>query len=177
VAGLSVPLAQVGHVLAYGFRVSESGVHLYFPLLLKATTALVGAGLLVVLAILVLAHLLSGKVARRRPWSFALLACGLLAGQLAVFLIQESLESRVSPNLAGIATGLLAQQPVALVAAAALHWLSARMGPALEAVAEPWRPQTLAAPFPLLISAQALTPAPLPLGRPRIILGQRAPPA
>jgi hypothetical protein len=176
VAGLSLPLAQLGHFLAYGLRVPTTGGHAYFPAALKAAGTMIGAGLLAAMALLVLARILSGTVARRRPWSFTPLATGLLAGQMAVFLAQEGLEAHAAPDAARIAVGLLAQQPVALAAALALHWLSARMGPALEAVASPRRPQVLPLATPLLTPAPAFRLAPLASARPRPIRGQRAPP-
>jgi hypothetical protein len=176
VAALSVPLAQVGHVLAYGLRIPTGGAHAYFPFLFQTTGAFMGTGLLAALAVLVLARLLSGEVARRKPWSFALLACGLLSGQLAVFMLQETLESHATISTGGLAIGLLAQQPVALAAALALRWLSARVGPALEAVAGARRPMALSAPMPLLTPAPAFVLAPFVPSRSRPIRGQRAPP-
>jgi hypothetical protein len=175
VAAVAVPLAQLGHLVAFGFRVSSTGAHWYFPSAVSVAGALIGAGLVAALALLVLASLVSGAVPRRRPWSFALLFSGLLAAQVTFFLVQEGLEAHTIPGTATLAIGLLSQQPVALVAALALRWLSARLGPALYAIATPRRPQlvvlgSLLAPA-IAVSVVALGPA-----RPRLAYGQRAPP-
>jgi hypothetical protein len=135
VAGLAIPFAELGHLLAYGVRVPSTGSHFYFPTLLQVAGGGLGAGLLTSLAVLALARLLTGTVRRRRPWSFPLLFAGLLAAQMAVFLVQESLESGSLPQVATVTAGLLGQQPVALVAAIVLRWLSARLAPAARALA------------------------------------------
>jgi hypothetical protein len=175
VVGLAVPLAELGHLIGYGLRVPQDGAHSYFPNVLQAAGALVGAGLLVALGVLVLARVLTGEVARRKPWSFALLFSGLLFAQVAVFLVQEGLEGHALPALATVATGLLGQQPVALLAALALRWLSARLGPALQSLARPCRPE-LAILSPLLRPAPAFAVTVYRPARPERIGGQRAPP-
>lgn len=175
VGALAVPLAELGHVVGYGFRVSSSGAHWYFPGALSAAGAVIGAALMAVLAVLVLAKLLCGSAPRRPPWSFAVLFTGLLAAQVAVFVVQEGMESHAIPGTATLAIGLLAQQPVALVAALALRWLSARVGPALEAIASPRRPQIV-----LLEPTVALAPAVAVIraggAEPGLVRGGRAPP-
>jgi hypothetical protein len=132
--GLAVPLAELGHVLAYGLRVSNTGAHAYFPSAFHAAGALIGALLLAALGVLVLGRLLGGRTKRRPAWSFTLLFLGLLLSQLLVYLLQEGLEAGRAPGHATVVLGLVAQQPVALLAALALHWLSARLGPAIEAL-------------------------------------------
>lgn len=137
VGALAIPSAELGHVVAYGFRVPSTGAHQYLPAEVHLAGALLAAGLLAALAVITLARLLAGSPARSRPWSFALLFCGLLAAQASMFLVQEGLESGSLPGLTTIAAALLGQQPVALLGALGLRWLSARLGPALEALAAP----------------------------------------
>jgi hypothetical protein len=175
VAALAVPLAELGHLIGYGLRVPQDGVHAYFPNLLQAAGALIGAGLLGVLGVLVLARILTGELPRRKPWSFALVFCGLLFAQVAVFLVQEGVEAHAAPALATLVTGLLGQQPVALLAALALRWLSARVGPALESLARPCGPELAILPS-LLRPAPAFGVAVHRPARQRRIRGQRAPP-
>jgi hypothetical protein len=175
VAGLAVPLAEVGHLIGHGLRIPQDGAHAYFANLLQAAGALVGVGLLAALAVLVLARILAGEVPRRKPWSFALLFSGLLFAQMGVFLVQEGLEGNTLPALATVATGLLGQQPVAFIAALAIRWLSARLGPALASLASPRRPE-LAILSPLLRPAPAFVVATCRAARPRRTGGQRAPP-
>ena len=176
VVGLAVPLTEVGHLIGYGLRVPQDGAHGYFPNALQAAGALVGAGLLGALGVLILARFLAGEVSRRKPWSFALLFSGLLFAQMGVFLVQEGLEAHAVPVLATVASGLLGQQPVALLAALALRWLSARLGPAIRSLAGLRRPELVILP-PLLRPAPAFTVAVYRPGRPTRTGGQRAPPA
>jgi hypothetical protein len=175
VGGLALPQAELGHLIGYGLRIPRDGAHVYFPNVLQAAGALVGAGLLVALGVLVLARILAGEVPRRRPWSFALLFSGLLFAQVGIFLVQEGLEAHAIPALATVATGLLGQQPVALLAALALRWLSARLGPALRLLARPPRPE-LAVLSPLQRPAPAFVVAAFRPARPQRIGGPRAPP-
>jgi hypothetical protein len=173
---LAVPLAELGHMVGYGFRVSSTGAHWYFPGAVSAAAGLTGGVLIGTLALLVLAKVLSGAVPRRQPWPFALLFTGLLAAQVTVFLIQESLEAQAIPGTATLAIGLLAQQPVALAAALALRWLSARVGPALETIATPPRPRiVLITPFFAPASPEFVVVAVRP-ARPHRLHGERAPP-
>jgi hypothetical protein len=176
VGALAVPFAELGHLVAYGVRVPSGGSHLYFPTLLQLAGGALGAALLASLAVLALARLLTGLTARSRPWSFPLLFAGLLAAQLLVFLFQEAVEARSLPHLSTISLGLLAQQPIALVAAMALRWLSARLGPATRALST-GRPAQLTLRGSLFLAPQPI-PASQPLlagGRVRAC-GQRAPP-
>ena len=175
VAALAFPLAEVGHTVAYGLRVSSTGAHSYFPTVLGAAGALAGGALVAALAVLVLAKVVAGATPRRRPWSFSLLFSGLLTIQLAVFLVQEGLEADALPGTATLAVGLLAQQPVALVAALALRWLSARLGPALEAIASRRQPQLVAFSLPCR-TAPAFAIGGLQPTRPLLTRRQRAPP-
>ncbi|MDQ6901200.1 MAG: hypothetical protein M3072_17165 [Candidatus Dormibacteraeota bacterium] len=134
VAGLALLLAQLGHLLAYGWQVPAAGSHGYFP----AAIHLVGGGLaallLVSLAVIALARLQNGGRAHGPGWSLPLLFSALLLLQVIVFVLQETLEAGALPGSRALAAGLLAQQPVALVAALVLRWLSRRLGPALAAL-------------------------------------------
>ncbi len=174
---LALPLSELGHFVAYGLRAPSGGAHGYFPFVLHVAGALVGAGLLAGLALVVLARLLGGAQARRRPWSFPLVFSALLLLQLAVFLAQEGLEARGLPGLPTLAAGLLAQQPVAFVAALAIRWLSARLGPAFEAIAGIRQPD-----LGLVTAFRGYAEPGVALGAvaasaPVLPLGSRAPPA
>jgi hypothetical protein len=173
---LAIPFAELGHLVAYGVRIPGSGTHFYYPTVLQLAGGTLGAVLLASLAILALARLVSGGSVRRKPWSFPLLFAGLLAAQVIVFLVQEGLESHSLPGLGTLTIGLLGQQPVALVAALSLRWLSARLGPAARALSSARPPViTPRPPAPLVLRpvsvSQALPPAPRVRAR-----GQRAPP-
>ena len=176
VALLAVPFAELGHALAYGPRLPTSGPHWYFAAVLQASGAALGALALGALAVLVASRLLSRPVGRDRPWSLALLFCGLLCAQLAVFLVQEAVEARALPTEGTLAAGLLGQQPVALVAALLLRWLSTRLGPALEVLSRGGAPQP-SPPAPVgLLPAPLARPAAAPVPGPRRAHLQRGPP-
>ena len=85
------------------------------------------------------------------------------------------MEQHLEAQTAQPAHGLLGQQPVALLAALALRWLSARLGPALRSLAAPHRPE-LAILSPPLRPAPAFVVAVYRPARPRRVGGQRAPP-
>jgi hypothetical protein len=171
-----VPFAELGHLVAYGARVPSGGPHIYFPTVLQLAGGALGAALLASLAVLALARLLTGVTARSRPWSFPLLFAGLLAAQLVVFLVQEALEARSLPRLSTVSLGLLAQQPIALLAAVALRWLSARLGPAAQALSSSG-PTQLAVRGGLSRALQPVPASPPPLAAGKVrACGQRAPP-
>src|SRR5205807_1915727 len=174
--GLALPVAELGHALAYWPHVPGTGAHLYFPALLEASGVLVAALLLTALAVVVAARVLEGRRRERPAWSFPLLFCVLLATPLAIFLVQESLESRSLPGLATVTAGLIGQQPVALLAALLLSWLSGRLGPAIATLLAPARPHTGLQRVLPPVSARPPRP-PLPPGRPLLHTGQqRGPP-
>jgi hypothetical protein len=173
---LTIPFAELGHLAAYGVRVPASGVHVYYPSLLQFAGGALGAVLLASLAVLALARLVSGGTVRRKPWSFPLLFAGLLAAQVIVFLVQEGLESHSLPGLGTLTIGLLGQQPVALVAALSLRWLSARLGPAARALSSARQPVITPRPAaPLVLRPVSVCQAVPPATRVRA-RGQRAPP-
>jgi hypothetical protein len=141
VVGLALPFAELGHAIAYWPHVPAAGSHFYFPAVLEASGTLVAALLLTALAVLGAARVLEGRRSDRAAWPFPLVFSGLLAAQLTIFLIQEGLEAGSLPGLGTLAAGLIGQQPVALLGALLLHWLSARLGPALAVLAAPRRPR------------------------------------
>jgi hypothetical protein len=177
VAGLALPFAELGHAIAYWPHVPGTGAHFYFPAVLEASGVLVAALLLTALAVLGAARVLEGRRRERPAWSLALLFLGLLAAQLAIFLVQEGLEARSLPGLATLTAGLVGQQPVALLGALLLSWLSARLAPAIATLLAPARPQ--AGLQRVLQPAAARPPRPpLPVGtRPLHTGQQRGPPA
>src|SRR6266852_3443899 len=124
--------SQAGHLLAYQLRfggaahqIQSTGVHAYFPLVAKTALGAVAAGLI--------ARLLRGRRVRSdsEPSFISLLAI-LFSLQLATFAAQEIVEGLVggtslmsAPDL--LLWGTLGQLPVAVIAASALRWLSARV--------------------------------------------------
>ena len=132
--------SQAGHLLAYQLRfggaahqIQSTGVHTYFPLVAKTALGAVAAGLIAGLLLVGLARLLRGRRVRSdsEPSFISLLAI-LFSLQLATFAAQEIVEGLVggtslmsAPDL--LLWGTLGQLPVALTAASALRWLSARV--------------------------------------------------
>ncbi|MGI8564782.1 MAG: hypothetical protein ACR2MZ_14735 [Candidatus Dormibacter sp.] len=146
VTGLAVLLAQLGHLLAYGWQVPATGSHSYYPAAIHLVGGSLAALLLVSLTVIALARLQYRGIAHGPGWSLPLLFSTLLLLQVSVFVVQETLEAGALPGSRALAAGLLAQQPVALAAALVMRWLSRRLGPALAALgtATPFRaPQPL----------------------------------
>jgi hypothetical protein len=145
VVGLAVAGAQAGHLLAYRLRfgsmaeqIESTGVHAYFPAVVKtalgvAALALIGA-LLVVAAARVAAR---GRGARRvsGPTFIGALAA-LFTLQLAWFVGQELVESlvagapRASVELL-LLWGMVGQLPIAVAGAAVVVWLGERVEAAI----------------------------------------------
>jgi len=140
-AFLGALLSQPGHLVGYlghygwwGLAVESRGVHGYFPGVLSASAALIGAGLLLALLVIAATRVLLGRALGRRrlpgvPFAHLLLVLALV--QLHVYAVQELFEQAAagqafSPgDLVSIAGwGLAGQLPVAVVAAAALAVLS-----------------------------------------------------
>ena len=177
VACLALPFAELGHAIAYWPHVPGAGAHHYFPAVLEASGALVAALLLTALAVLGAARVLEGRRREQPAWPFASLFLGLLITQLSIFLIQESLEAGTLPSPAAVMAGLLGQQPVALLGALILSWLSARLGPAIATLLALLRPQAVMQRVATASRAHS-TRQPLPPGAQRRHSGQqRAPPA
>jgi len=159
--------SQAGHLLAYQLRfggaahqIQSTGVHAYFPLVAKTALGAVAAGLIAGLLLVGLARLLRGRRVRSdsEPSFISLLAI-LFSLQLATFAAQEIVEGLVggtslmsAPDL--LLWGTLGQLPVALIAASALRWLSARVESAVGLIRDVVRAA--------LRKARATSPAAIP---------------
>ncbi len=139
-AALGLLGSQAGHLFAYQLRfgaaahqIQSTGVHAYFPLVVKTALGVIATGLIAGLLLVGLARLLSGRRVRSdsEPSYVSLLAT-LFSLQLATFAAQEIVEGLVSgtsvmsaPEL--LLWGTLGQLPIAVVAASALRWMSTRL--------------------------------------------------
>jgi hypothetical protein len=142
--GLAVIASQAGHLLAYQLRfgaaaqqIQSSGAHVYFPGLVRASLGVAAALVLTGVFVVGLARLLRGRSIR--PDSappFLRLLAAMFTMQLAWFAGQEVVEALVAGAPVASAAdlllwGTLGQLPVALVAAAGLRWLLARVEAAI----------------------------------------------
>jgi hypothetical protein len=143
--GLGLLASQAGHMLAYQVvfgtaaqQMQSSGAHAYFP-----TTAKAGLGILGIIAVAALlvigsARMVGGRALGRvatRP-SFLRSIAALFTIQLAVFAVQETVESMVAGARPSSVTvlllwGTLGQLPVAAVAALAVVWIATRFSQAV----------------------------------------------
>jgi hypothetical protein len=138
--GLAVLASQAGHLLAYqlrfgaaAFQIQSSGAHLYFPGLVRASLGVAAMLILSGVFVVGVARILSGRSIR--PDSappFLRLLAAMFTIQLAWFAGQEAIEALVAGAPVASAAdlllwGTLGQLPVALVAAAGLRWLLARV--------------------------------------------------
>jgi hypothetical protein len=143
----ALPMSQLGHLLAYWLQFGPSaaarqstGAHAYFPSLIQAGTATLGAALLALLLLLGVARFMVGLRSDRVPeggWPVGPLLLTLLGAQLAIFAGQELVEASVAALPAAPAGNLLAwgvagQLPVALLAAFGLSWISSRVRRAVQ---------------------------------------------
>jgi hypothetical protein len=168
VLGLALAGTEAGHVLAFQLRfgasawsVQSTGVHAYFPALLKL--ALGGAALAFIAGLLIVgaARLLAGGPGSRRAsaGSFIGLLGTLFTVQLALFIAQEVAEAIAGGLPADSASnlllwGMVGQLPVAMAGAAALRWLWTRVEAAaseLAAIARVTLPPPAAAPLAVLV--------------------------
>jgi hypothetical protein len=139
---LALPLSQLGHLIAYALRFGpeaaarqSTAAHAYFPALLQAGTAALGAALLAVLLLLGVGRFMVGLRNDRVPeggWPVAPLLLLLLGGQLAIFAGQEVAEAwfyalPAAPASHVLGWGVAGQLPIALLAAFGLSWISARV--------------------------------------------------
>jgi hypothetical protein len=139
---LALPMAQLGHLLAYWLQFGpaaaarqSTGAHAYFPALLQAGGAALGATLLALLLLLGVARFMVGLRNDRVPdggWPVGPLLLTLLGAQLAIFAGQELAEASlvalpVAPVSHLFGWGVAGQLPVALLAAFGLSWISARV--------------------------------------------------
>ena len=166
-AALGLVASQAGHLLAYELRfgtaapqIQSTGVHAYFPLVAKTALGAIAAALVAGLVLVGLARILSGRRVRSdsEPSYVSLLAI-LFSLQLATFAVQEIAEALVAgaslmsaPDL--LLWGTLGQLPVALIAASAVQWLSARVESAVGLIRDVVRAA--------LRKTRATTPAAIP---------------
>ena len=142
--GIAILGSQAGHLLAYQLRfgaaaqaIQSSGPHVYFPGLVRASLGAAAALVLGGVFVVGLARLLSGRLIRPDSTPpFLRLFAAMFTIQLAWFAGQEVVEALVAgAPVASVADlllwGTLGQLPVALVAAAGLRWLMARLEAAL----------------------------------------------
>lgn len=147
VLGVGVLDSQAGHLLAYLLRfgaaaqqVQSSGVHNYFPIVLKTSLGIGAAVLVAGLLMIGLARVLVGRraVAVSRPPYLVVLAV-LFTVQLALFIGQEVSEALITGAPVDSAAALLlwgtiGQLPAAALASIALCWIASRFESALEEI-------------------------------------------
>lgn len=138
--------SQAGHMLAYQARfgsaalqAQSTGAHSYFPALAKGGLGVLATFVLCALLAIGVARIARGSRLRRAapPPSFLRLLAALFTLQLAVFLVQESVEAVVAggptaPVTVLLLWGTLGQLPVAAIAALAIRWLMVRFEAAVE---------------------------------------------
>ncbi len=159
---------QAGHLLVYRLRfgahagaVQGAGVHAYFPQLATTTFAVAGMAVVAGLGVIGAARVAGGRcrgAAPARPPVIELVAA-LFTLQLALFALQEALESAASGaplEPVVLLYGAACQLPVALLGAGALSLFLTRFEQAVERLGElaarPWtglRPAERGEPAPL----------------------------
>jgi hypothetical protein len=168
VLGLALAGTEAGHLLAYQLRfgagaiqVQSTGVHAYFPALLKTTFGAIALALIAALLITGAARLLAGGRGARHVagGTFMGLLATLFTVQLALYVSQEVAEAIAAglpPDSASnlLLWGMVGQLPVALAGAAALRWLWTRVETAaseLAAIAGVWLPALAPAPLAIVV--------------------------
>jgi len=153
--------SQAGHLLAYQLRfgaaaqqLQSTGAHTYFPLVAKTALGTVAAALIAGLVLVGLARILSGRRVRSdsEPSYVSVLAI-LFSLQLATFAVQEITEALIAGSIVMSAPdlllwGTLGQLPVAVIAASALRWLSARVESAVGLIRDVVRADVSITPAP-----------------------------
>lgn len=147
VLGFGVLAAQAGHLLVYQVRfgaaaqqVQSSGVHAYFPGLVRTGLGIAAALALAALFLIGLARILSGRSIRTDSTPhYARLVATLFTVQLLFFAAQEVGEALVGgAPVVSVAHlllwGTLGQLPVAMIAAAGLRWILARFESAVKEI-------------------------------------------
>lgn len=184
VLGLAIAGSQAGHLLAYELRfgaaaqqLQSSGAHAYFPAAAKTFLGAAALALLAALFVVGFARLATGRtIDRHSAPSLLRLLAALYTLQLTFFLVQESVEGSPVGDL--LLWGLLAQLPVALLAAVALRWLLATLGPALAAIVQRCEPALRLETAPVVVWPTAVPVAVVvvdsPLAGP---ITRRGPPA
>ena len=144
VLGLAAAGSQAGHLLTYTLRfggaaasLQSSGVHGYFPSVVKPALGVAAMAVLGALLAVGLARIVAGRRIEHDPApSYLRVLAILYTLQLGCFAVQETAEaalSGASPSSASVLVlwGTVGQLPVAVVAAIALSWLLVRLRPAL----------------------------------------------
>lgn len=189
-AGLALGLmaSQAGHLLAYQLRfgaaagqLESTGVHTYFPMLLKTALGLVAAFAMLALIAVGAARLVAGrKLGPAQAPSFLRLVAMLFCLQLACFIVQETIEmaagapSTTAPAL--LLWGTAGQLPVAALAALALRWLAVRVGPALARLLAPAEPALSLTVYAAAVSAWPALPVPIAAAHLAADFNRRGPP-
>jgi hypothetical protein len=188
---LGLLASQAGHLLAYQLRfgaaaqqIQSTGAHAYFPLIAKTALGAASAAFIGGLLLVGLARLLSGRRVRSdsEPSYVSLLAI-LFSLQLAAFAVQEITEALVAGTSIGSAAdlllwGSLGQLPVAVIAAGALRWLSARVETAVGLLRDAARVALPMQPTPHAIAVYVARDVALLKSRfARFLLALRGPPA
>ena len=167
VLGLGAAGSQAGHLLAYWIRfggaswsIQSTGAHAYLPSLVKMAAGGVSAAVVACLLAIGLARVVAGRpVVRDGAVPYVRLLAAIFTVQMACFALQESIEAGLgaAPGVtaAGVVLwGTLGQLPVALLAALALRWLSARLGPSIRVLARHLGMARLAPAAPAVVTIQ-----------------------
>ena len=183
--------SQAGHLLTYQLRFGaaaqqfqSTGAHGYFPVVAKTALGTAAAALIAGLVLVGLARILSGRRVRSNsePSYVSVLAI-LFSLQLATFAVQEITEALVAGSSVMSAAdlllwGTLGQLPVAVVAASALRWLSARVESAVGLLRDAVRVALPTQPTPQAIAIHVAPDVALLKSRfARFLLALRGPPA
>ncbi|MBO0689245.1 MAG: hypothetical protein J2P40_06720 [Candidatus Dormibacteraeota bacterium] len=184
---LALPLAEVGHTLAFvarygppGLELQTVGVHGYFPTALRLSAAGVGLTLLAAVCVLALGRILLGRglgLTRTGGHPFLSLLLVATVVQLDVYLVQETVETVLAHEpytfatlASALAWGLAGQLPVAAANALGLRWLSFRLEATIGGVRSAFQLSArLLRPVPPL--AVAVRPAPMSRAR---VVGEQA---
>lgn len=179
VLGLGLAGTEAGHLLAYqlrfgvgAFHIQSTGVHGYFPALVKTTLGAVALALIAGLVMAGAARVLAGGRGRRRAGggTFIGLLATLFTLQLALYMGQEVAEAIAGGVPADSASnlllwGMLGQLPVALAGTAALRWFWTRVeavASELASIAHVYLPAPVPATFAVVVVRdhdRALVPA------------------
>jgi hypothetical protein len=116
-------------------------VHFYYPAISATTSALTGGILMTCLALLAAAQVLRGAAPGRRlrrTTTIGSVLPMLFTAQLVLFIGQETVESLIAGCVPSpvemLLWGIVGQLPAAIVAAALVSWLSARMEAAWDVI-------------------------------------------
>jgi hypothetical protein len=157
IVGVGVLGSQAGHLLAYQVhfgaaaqQLQSYGAHAYFPGLVRTSLGIAAALLLAAMFAIGLARILSGRpIPGSAGPNYLRVLAVLYTVQLAWFAGQEVGESLIAGTPVGsvanfLLWGTLGQLPVALVAAAGVRWLMARLESAIDEIrialaTNPWR--------------------------------------